>query len=169
MAMEETLDTGAIYLREEVSIKSDMTAQHLHDLLAVKGGQLMVKALAGIAERKVKPVPQPDSGVTYAKKLDKTEGRIYWTNSSVDNERKVRALNPWPGAWFFHDGQRIKILAARLDSGKGQLGTVIKAPLYVACRDGSLCIERVQRSGKVPMEAAEFLRGHPIPVGTRLV
>ena len=168
MAMEEALDTGPIYASKKVEITAKTTAQSLHDILASMGGPMMAKVLSRIVCGRAKPTPQPEMGVTYANKIDKDEGRIDWTKMSLDIERQIRGLNPWPGVWFVHNGQRIKVLAAHRDNSEGQAGTIIKAPLYVACGEGSLCIDRLQRPGKAPMDVKEYLRGNPIAVGSLL-
>ena len=168
MEVKEELDAGPIYASQEVKISRGMTAQSLHDQLAALGGPLMVKALAGIANGRLTPKPQSKHGVTYAQKLNKNEGQIDWKNRALDIERQVRGLNPWPGVWFNHNGERIKVLEAHSDAGCGQIGTVIKSPLYIGCSEGSLSIDRLQRPGKVPMDVRAYLHGNPIAIGSQL-
>lgn len=169
MQMDEGLDTGAMLKSASLAIGPVTTASDLHDALAEMGGRLVVDVLADPART---PVPQPEDGVTYAAKLARDEGRIDWTESASVLERKVRALNPWPGVWCERDGERLRVLAASLHDGPGgkgrAAGTVIAAPLVVACGDGALSLDRVQRAGKSAMSAEDYTRGTPAPSGTVL-
>jgi len=168
MGMEAGLDTGPMYLTGRVPITDTTTATELHDALAEMGGALMVEALAGIAAGTLTPRPQPEEGVTYAAKLSRDEGRIDWQRPAAELDRMVRGLNPWPGVWFEHGGERIKVLAARPAAAGGAAGTVVAGPLVVACGEGALEIERLQRPGKGPLEADAFLRGYPLEAGSCL-
>ena len=165
MQMDEGLDTGPMLADEAVPITATTTASSLHDTLAEIGGRLIVDVLSGELPA---PVSQPGKGVTYASKLDSAEGRIDWTQDAIELDRRVRALNPWPGVWCERDGERLRILAAVPADGAGCPGTVVAEPLTVACGDGVLRIERVQRAGKSSMPAEDYLRGNPAPVGTVL-
>ncbi|MBT6094898.1 MAG: methionyl-tRNA formyltransferase [Rhodospirillaceae bacterium] len=166
MAMDAGLDTGGVYLRGEVEITSDTTASDLHDQLAAMGGKLIVDALPAIAAETLAAEPQPEAGVTYAHKLARDEGRLDWSRPAVELERQVRALNPWPGVWCEHDGQRLKVLGSTLEKGEGPPGTVIAAPLVVACGEGALRVTRAQRAGKSAMDIEPLVRGNPVPIGT---
>lgn len=165
MQMDEGLDTGPMLATKAVPITSDTTASDLHDALARIGGRLIVDVLSGELPT---PMPQREDGVTYASKLDRTEGRIDWAGSAADLDRRVRALNPWPGVWCERDGERLRVLAATYVPGSGAPGTVVAEPLTVACGDGALRIDRVQRAGKSAMPAEEYARGNPAAVGTVL-
>jgi len=167
MGMEKGLDTGPMFANAETSITARMTAQDLHDILADMGAALVVSVLDGIAAGTLSGMPQPDAGVTYAPKLAKAEGRVDWSASAAQIERHVRGLNPWPGVWFEHDGKRIKILVAHVTEHEGLAGTVVAPMLTVACGNGAISIDRLQRPGKSPMTAADYLRGTPIKVGTK--
>ncbi len=165
MQMDEGLDTGGMIRTGAVPIGPDTTASDLHDALAALGAKLVVEVLAAgewAAE------PQPESGATYAAKLGRDEGRIDWTASAAEIERKVRALNPWPGVWCEFDGDRLRVLAASLADRTGTPGEVIAEPLVVACGEGALALETVQRAGRSAMAAADFVRGTSVPVGTVL-
>lgn len=166
MRMDEGLDTGAMLLKEAVAIGPETTASSLHDALSALGARLIVRALEDLPS--LKPEPQPEEGVTYARKLEREEGRIDWTLEAVFLERQVRALNPWPGVWFERAGARIKVLAAEAVAGRGAPGLVLDDRLAVACGTGALRLVRVQKEGKGPMAAEDFLRGNPIPTGTRV-
>ena len=167
MGMEKGLDTGPMFANAEISITARTTAQDLHDMLADMGAALVVSALDGIAAGTLSGIPQPDAGVTYAPKLKKAEGRVDWSASAAQIERHVRGLNPWPGVWFEHEGKRIKILVAHVTEHEGLAGTVVAPLLTVACGDGAISIDRLQRPGKGPMTTADYLRGTPINVGTK--
>jgi methionyl-tRNA formyltransferase len=171
MRMEEGLDTGPVCLAEQVAIGPDMTAGELHDALAERGAQLMVRALAEIERGALVCAPQADVGVTYAAKIDKGETGIDFTRTAQEVHNHVRGLSPFPGAWFAagERAERIKVLRTRLAPGSGPPGTVLDPPaLTVACGQGAVELVELQRAGKRPMAAAEFLRGFPLPPGVRL-
>ncbi|MEK9966367.1 MAG: methionyl-tRNA formyltransferase [Rhodospirillaceae bacterium] len=168
MQMDAGLDTGPELLREAVPITAETNAGMLHDTLAELGGRLIVEALRGVADGRLTPVPQPDTGDTYAAKIERGEERIVWSLDAASLDRHVRAFAPWPGAWFEHDGERIKVLAATPAEADGARGTVLDDALTVACGDGALRLLKVQRAGKGAMDAADFLRGRPIAPGTVL-
>ena len=168
MQMDEGLDTGPMLLAESIPITGDTTASDLHDRLAELGARLMVQALDGIETGSLRPTPQPEDGATYAKKLAREEARIDWRASAANIERQVRAFTPWPGAWFEADGVRVKLLAAAVVDGGGEPGTVLDDALTVACGDGALRLERLQREGRKPADRDAFIRGFPLAKGRRL-
>ena len=168
MQMDEGLDTGAILLARAHPILPSTNAGELHDALAVLGATLIVAALQGVADGTLAPHPQPAAGATYAKKLTRDEERIDWTRSAIDIGRQVRAFAPAPGAWFEHAGERIKVLAAVPAEGGGTPGVVVDDLPSVACGAGRLVLTRLQRAGRAPLAAAEFLRGCPLPMGSNL-
>jgi methionyl-tRNA formyltransferase len=163
MQMDEGLDTGPMLLQEAVPIAPDETGASLHDKLAALGGRLIVAALARLEAGALPATPQPAEGVTYAAKLTRDDGRLDWTKPAAVLERQVRALAPWPGAWFEAGGERIKVLAARRAAGGGPAGTVIGPGLTVACGEGALRLTRVQRAGRAAMDDGAFLRGAALP------
>ncbi len=165
MRMEAGLDTGPMLAASRVAICPDMTAGALHDRLAEIGAGLMVETLADLAAGRIEAVPQPEDGVTYAAKIDKAEARLDWRRPAAELARLVRGLNPFPGAWFEADGQRVKLHAAEAVEGDGAPGTLLDDGLTVACGDGALRLTSMQRAGKGVMDAAEFLRGFPLPKG----
>ncbi len=169
MQMDEGLDTGAMLRQARTPIGPDDTAQTLHDRLAEIGATEIVAALRDLAAAAVRPRPQPADGVTYAAKLSREDGRLDWTRPAAVLERQVRAFDPWPGAWFEHGGERIKVLAAKPVRGvTGEPGTIVAAGPVVACGEEGLQLLRLQRPGKAPLEAGVFLRGYPLPAGSRL-
>ena len=170
MQMDEGLDTGGILLAEAVPIGPRTTAEELHDRLAALGARLIVEAIEGRAAGSLASKPQPSVGTTYAKKLRRDEGHLDWRRPAVGLERAVRALNPWPGVFFEHQGERIKVLAAGAAPATSGVapGMVLDETLRVACGEGALRPLRLQRGGRAPQETAAFLRGYPIPAGTVL-
>jgi methionyl-tRNA formyltransferase len=170
MQMEEGLDTGPMLLQERIAITPATTAAMLHDALAALGAKLILAALDGLAAGSLVAVPQPEAGVTYAAKLRREEGRLDWRLQAASLERAVRALNPWPGVWFEHQGERIKVLEAELAPvGEGaQPGMILDDRLAIACGTGALRPLRLQRAGRAPAALDEFLRGYPLPRGASL-
>jgi len=170
MQMDEGLDTGPMLLSEAVPVGPETTAAVLHDALSELGARLIVPALEGRAAGTLVPVPQPAEGVTYARKLRRDEGRLDWSRPAAQLARAVRALNPAPGVWFEHAGERIKVLTADAveDAGGSAPGTILDDALAVACGAGALRLTRLQRPGRASMAAADLLRGYALPAGTRL-
>jgi methionyl-tRNA formyltransferase len=172
MQMDEGLDTGPILLARAVAIGPRTTAAQLHEKLANVGASLLLQAMQGLATGQLKPEPQALTGVTYAAKLKTHEGQIDWRKSNVELDCLVRALNPAPGVWFAHRGEKIKVLEAETAPGPdiagGAPGDVLDDQMTVACGQGALKVLRLQRPGKTPLPAAEFLRGYAIARGARL-
>ena len=170
MQMSEDLDSGVIVLQERMPVPSAATAASLEDALAGLGARLIVQALDGLDRGRLEPVPQPADGVTWAAKLTRAEGRLDWHRPAAELERRVRAFAPQPGAWFTHDGERIKVLAAAIApaEGEGRPGVVLDDRLTVACGEDALRLLELQRAGRAAMSAAAFLRGYEIPAGAAL-
>ena len=169
MRMAEGLDTGPVALAERLAVGADMTAGELHDALARLGADLMVRALGALERGTLQLTPQPDEGVTYAAKIDKGETRIDWTKPWKAVHDHCRGLSPFPGAWFELPGAgRIKVLRTTRGEGSGAPGTVLDEHLTIACGEGAVRLLEVQRAGKQPMKAEEFLRGSKVAKGTPL-
>jgi methionyl-tRNA formyltransferase len=172
MRMEERLDTGPVAMEARVAILPDMTAGDLHDSLAARGAPLMADALDALAQGRLVFTPQDDAEAVYAAKIEKSEARIDWSRSANELRNLVRGLTPFPGAFFEADfGQgleRVKVLATRLEAGKGQPGEALDDEGLVACGEGALRLLRVQRAGKAAMDFAEFARGRSLRRGARL-
>jgi methionyl-tRNA formyltransferase len=168
MQMDEGLDTGPVLLQERLAITPTTNAGALHDALARLGARLIVAALARLEAGSLTAIPQPSEGVSYAAKLSKDEGRLDWRRPASELERTVRAFAPQPGAWFAHQGQRFKVLAAVAGAAGGPPGRLLDDRLTVACGGGSLRLLEIQRAGKAPLDGAAFLRGYPLPAGTHL-
>ena len=168
MQMDEGLDTGAAALAARTPIEADDTAGGLHDVLARVGAGLMTRALVAAERGSLQLTPQPEQGVTYAEKILKSETRIDWSQPAAAVHDHIRGLSPWPGAWFEHEGVRVKVLRSTLAQGGSEPGTVLDDRLTIACGDGAVRLVLVQRAGKQPMSADEFLRGARMSRGTRL-
>ncbi|HEX5796300.1 MAG TPA: methionyl-tRNA formyltransferase, partial [Geminicoccaceae bacterium] len=166
--MEPGLDTGPLLAMERIAIGPASSAQSLHDELAALAARMVGPVVDDLAAGRATARPQPEDGVTYAAKVDKAEGRLDWTQPAVVLERRLRALNPWPGCWTELGGQRLRVLAAEVATGHGLPGEVLDGRLTVACGDGALRLTRIQPAGGSAMPSAAFLRGHKIPVGARL-
>jgi methionyl-tRNA formyltransferase len=170
MQMDEGLDTGPMLLQECVPIASDDDAGILHDKLASLGARLIVRTLDSLASGALTAQPQPSAGVTYAARLTRDDERLDWRRSAEDLVRRVRALSPRPGVWFAMAGERLKVLAADSipETYEAEPGTILDDRLTIACGREALRIVRIQRPGRAPMSAAEFLRGYRVPRGTVL-
>ncbi|MBO9436066.1 methionyl-tRNA formyltransferase [Ruegeria sp. R13_0] len=166
MQMEAGLDTGPVLMRQATPIEPEETTALLHDRLSTMGAALITEALTQLPD--LTPQPQPDEGVTYASKIDKSEARVDWSRPAVEVDRQIRGLSPFPGAWTEMEGARLKLLASRVAEGQGAPGEVLTAELHIACGQGAVELLRLQRAGKGAQDRETFLRGWPIPVGTRL-
>jgi methionyl-tRNA formyltransferase len=170
MKMEEGLDTGPIALADSLLISQDATGGEIHDHLALMGATLLLRALELLERGELRLTPQPVTGVTYAAKLSKRETRIDWTRPGAEVHNMIRALSPYPGAWFEAllggKPERIKVLRSVLVPGKGEPGQLLDANLTVACANQAVRLTQVQRAGKRPMGGADFLRGFPLGRGT---
>lgn len=166
MQMEAGLDTGPVLLRDATKIGEEETTATLHDRLSAMGAALVVDALAQIGQ--LVPQPQPETGVTYADKIDKSEARVDWHQPAEHVDRLIRGLSPFPGAWIMDGDTRIKLLGARLAEGQGAPGTVLLDPLRVVCQDGAVELTRLQRAGKAVQDAQDFLHGWPMAAGKQL-
>ena len=185
MQMDAGLDTGDMLLVETLPIthtgmQRDTTTT-LHDKLAALGGRCIVQALALLATGSLKPVPQPRAnddaqaaalGISYAHKIDKTEAHIDWSQSAVQIERKVRALNPFPGCTAQIQGELVKITRCEIDSclriSDGGYGTILQvnsSGISVQCGAGGLKLTELQRAGGKRLAAADFLHGFALQVG----
>jgi len=168
MRMDEGLDTGPVLMAERVPVgrktSGDLTAE-----LSRLGADLMVRALGALERGAVAPRPQPEGGVTYAKKISKEEARIDWSKSAAEIDCHIRGLSPFPGAFTQVNGERLKILYAEPVAGSGNPGVLLDDILTVACGTGALRLLKVQRAGKSVMSAAELLKGFALPRGTQLL
>jgi methionyl-tRNA formyltransferase len=165
MEMERGLDTGPMLLARETAVDGK-TAGALTSELAETGARLMLEVLRALPE--IERVPQPETGATYAPKIEKQEAKLDFGRAAIEVERQVRAFNPVPGAYIEYEGERIKIHRADISKAGGPPGTVLDDRLTIACAQGSIVPALVQRAGRGAMTAEELLRGFPIPAGTLL-
>jgi methionyl-tRNA formyltransferase len=173
MRMDVGLDTGPICLADALEIGPNMTAGELHDAMARRGADLMVRALAALERGSLDCTPQSADGVTYASKIHKDEARIDFTAPAATVHNCIRGLSPFPGAWFEAEIQgkreRIKVLRSEVATGSAtEPGILLDDHLTVACGNGAIRLVQVQRAGKKPMSADELLRGLPLRAGLRL-
>jgi methionyl-tRNA formyltransferase len=171
MKMDAGLDTGDVAMVERIAITDAMTAADLHDALAPLGADLMVRAMGALERGKLQVTKQDDEGVTYAAKIEKAEARIGWHQPARKVLRHIHGLSPFPGAWCEMpiDGEtRVKILRCELAKGSGLPGELLDDRLMVACTEGAIRIFELQRAGKQPMKADDFLRGTPLKPPDRM-
>ncbi len=170
MAMTAGLDCGPVYSTEAIEIGDDETAGELHDRLAALGGEMLVRDLEKILSGELTSVEQDDEAASYAGKIKTADAQIDWRRPAVELDRCVRAYNPVPGAWFMHDGERIKCWTASVRDGDGAPGTVLSAEgdeLVVACGAGAIALEVLQRPGRGRVTARKLnaqlsLAGHSL-------
>ena len=163
MKMEAGLDTGPVILEKRLAIETDDTAGSLHDKLSILGAKAIVEAVDGLVSCTAEP--QNTNGVSYAKKIDKSEAHIDWSKSAADLRNHIHGLSPFPGAWTEIGGERLKILGVEISDQSGTAGRMIAEPLIIACGDKSLRITRAQRAGKGPMNIVDMMRGFNIKPG----
>ena len=173
MKMDVGLDTGDVAMMDRLPITDAMTAQDLHDALAPRGADLMVRAMAALEQGRLELTPQDEAGATYAAKIGKAEAKIDWTKPAREVLRHIHGLSPFPGAWFEVeiDGApvRIKVLRCELAKGAGDPGSLLDDHLTIACGDGAIRLLQIQRAGKQPRAAPDFLRGTPLAPPLRVV
>ena len=166
MLMDAGIDTGDMLLKDEVDISDDMTCGELHDILRVRGADLLVQSIEGIVNGKIIPEKQSDE-TFYAKMLDKELANICWNKTSTEIHNLVRGLNPWPIAYTNYKGERMKIYKTKAleECSTKQPGTIIdvsKKGIKVACKEGTLLIEKVQFPNGKPLSIEQYINGHEI-------
>jgi methionyl-tRNA formyltransferase len=169
MKMDAGLDTGPVLAQRAVTVADDDDAGTVHDKLAAVGADMIVAALSQIEKGVALPTPQPATGGTYAAKIDKRDTALDWSRPAIELERAIRAFRPSPGAVTSLDGESIKVWRARPANEQGIPGEVLRSQsgLMVACGAGALQILELQRAGGKRLDAAQFLRGHPLAPGVR--
>jgi methionyl-tRNA formyltransferase len=172
MKMDVGLDTGDVAMAERMTITDAMTAADVHDALARLGGDLMVRAIGALERGMLQLTKQSSAGVTYATKIEKAEARIDWNKPAREVLRHIHGLSPFPGAWcempIEGEPVRVKILRCEMVDRSGASGEVLDDHLAIACQQGAIRILDLQRAGKAPMKADEFLRGTPVKPPIRL-
>jgi methionyl-tRNA formyltransferase len=168
MQMDAGIDTGDILMQENITLPPNVTLKILHDEMAERGGALMIKTLQNISD--IVPITQSFDGVLYANKITKDDAKLDWSLDARVLERKIRAFNPMPGAFFMYNNEIIKVFAATLIEGEGANipGIIVQDNLVVACGVNQLRIDELQRAGKKRMTTKEFLLGYNLKVGTLL-
>ena len=169
MQMEAGLDTGPVYMSRTNPITAEDTAGSLHDRLAELGAELIVTTMEAIGRGGLQPKPQSEDGVTYASKLSSDDTRIDWSETGQVVDWQIRGLSPFPGAWFEIEQNgapvRVKALMSEYVEASGEPGAVLDGALTIACQDGAVRLIRVQKAGKSPVSAEDFLRGNPLKPG----
>jgi methionyl-tRNA formyltransferase len=171
MKMDVGLDTGEVAMTERIAIPDAMTAADLHDALAPLGADLMLRAMNALERGELQLAKQSEVGVTYAAKIEKAEAGIDWHKPARAVLRHIHGLSPFPGAWCempIEGEARVKILRCELAEGSGTPGELLDDRLRIACKEGAIRILELQRAGKQPMKAEEFLRGTPLKPPARL-
>ncbi|HEV7409749.1 MAG TPA: methionyl-tRNA formyltransferase [Bradyrhizobium sp.] len=171
MKMEAGLDTGDIAMAERIAITDAMTAADLHDALAPLGAGLVARAMGALERGELRLTRQSEVGVTYAAKIEKAEARIDWANPAHVVLRHIHGLSPFPGAWCempIEGETRVKILRCELAASSGAPAELLDDRLMIACKEGAIRILELQRAGKQPMKANDFLRGTPLKPPARL-
>jgi methionyl-tRNA formyltransferase len=153
-------------MAERIAVTDAMTASDLHDALAPLGADLMVRAMAALDRGGLQLTKQSEDGVTYATKIEKAEARIDWRRPAREVLRHIHGLSPFPGAWCEMpvDGEqmRVKLLRCEAANGAGDPGQLLDDCLTIACGEGAIRVRELQRAGKAPMKAEDFLRGTPL-------
>lgn len=174
--MDAGMDSGDILSMRTIPIGPSETFLSLENKFAEAGARLIVETVPKYVEGRIEPRPQPLEGVSYAPKIRKEEGRLSWTASAEDLRNKIRAFQPWPGAFCYYPegAQRrlLKIWEAEASGATGLAGQVLaadQAGIVVGCGEGALTIIRLQKEGGRILSAADFLRGHPLQPGTQFV
>jgi methionyl-tRNA formyltransferase len=163
MQMDEGLDTGAMLLKEATDIAPTDTAETLHDRLSVIGAELIFRALTEAPAAEA----QDEAEATYAPKLSREDARLNFLKPADELERQIRAFHPWPGSLALLGDVVIKFLAAEVVAGEGVPGTILDDRMTIACGHGALRPLILQRAGRAAMDARDFLRGFPVPAGSR--
>jgi len=170
MKMNEMLDEGPIIASREISITNDTNGQSLINQISDDSCSLLFNNLEKYLSGKISLVEQDNSSSSYASKIKKSETKIIWSLTAAELNQKIRAFYPYPSMWFTHQGLRYKILKANVSDLFGEPGKVIKTPLTIACKSGSLDILEIQPEAKKPMTVEQFLLGNnSFSIGTNLL
>jgi methionyl-tRNA formyltransferase len=161
MKMDVGLDTGPMLSKQSVRLTREDTAGSVFEKLSTLGAELLIETLPDYLSGKLEPVPQPEAGMTYAPMIKKEEGKLDFSHDAYELERRVRAFNPWPGAFMDFDGTLLKVHRARVEAGNAVEGQrlVVRDQPAVGARGGILILEEVQPAGKKSMSGKSFLAG----------
>ena len=169
MKIVEKLDAGPVMMQEKINVTSEMNAEDLSNKLSDLSSKLILECIDEIEGGKAKFIDQDEQKATYAKKINKEEGKINWDNSAENILAQINSLLPNPGAWFSFMGERYKILKASISEAEGEKGKVIDNNLTIACKSKSIKVNEIQRQGKNKQSTSEFLLGSKIKKETALV
>ena len=169
MKIVPKLDAGPYMIQQSLNINSNDNFLSLSKKLSEIGAKLIVKALSLIEEKKIFFTDQIEKHATYAKKISKSESEIDWNETAQKLIAKINGLNPYPGVWFKHNGNRIKILEAEMSENLGKKGEVITDDLVIGCLDKSIKINLLQKEGKTALKTKSFLAGYKIAKGDMLI
>lgn len=169
MKMDEGMDTGPVYLQRSVDLRPDETAGSLHDRLAPLGAEALLETLEGVLQGELEPSQQPEHGSSLAPMLSKDDGLVDFSLPAATVDNRVRGMDPWPGAYTFLEGQRLKLFGSRAvgDQG-GRPGEVLATDaggLLVACGEGALRVTELQLPGRKRLPVKALVAGRPIPAG----
>ncbi|KQQ79745.1 methionyl-tRNA formyltransferase [Aureimonas sp. Leaf324] len=173
MGMEAGLDTGPVALTQEVAIGPTDTAREVHDRLSAASAALMVEAMTRLEDGSLRFETQDAIAartgreVKYAAKIEKGEAAVDWSRPAAEIARRINAFSPFPGAWTVLGGERLKLLRAAAEEGRGEPGLALDDALLVAAGEGAVRLLEVQKAGGKGSDAAGFLRGAKVPAGTR--
>ena len=168
MKIVEKLDAGPVMMQEKINVTSEMNAEDLSNKLSDLSSKLILECIDEIEGGKAKFIDQDEQKATYAKKINKEEGKINWDNSAENILAQINSLLPNPGAWFSFMGERYKILKASISEEEGEKGKVIDNNLTIACKSKSIKVNEIQRQGKNKQSTSEFLLGSKIKKETAL-
>lgn len=173
MLMDVGLDTGDMLLKDEVEITENMTAGELHDILMVRGGNLLIETIEGVANGTIKGIKQ-EGETCYAKMLSKNTGKISWDKSAIEIHNLIRGLNPWPIAHTTYKGDNMKIYESEVlnENSNKEPGTILnvnKTGMKVSCNEGVLLVKKVQFPNGKPLTIEQYINGKDIEVGCKLV
>ena len=168
MKIVEKLDAGPVMMQEKINVTSEMNAEDLSNKLSDLSSKLILECIDEIKGGKAKFIDQDEQKATYAKKINKKEGKINWDNSAENILAQINSLLPNPGAWFSFMGERYKILKASISEAEGEKGKVIDNNLTIACKSKSIKVNEIQRQGKNKQSTSEFLLGSKIKKETAL-
>jgi methionyl-tRNA formyltransferase len=172
MRMTEGLDEGPVLATETLRIGPLDTSGTVAERMAAAGAELLARTLADIEAGRATETPQAEDGATYAKKIRPKEARVDWSRPGRELDWKIRGLSPFPGAWFELPTEkgpaRVKVLLSAFEDVDGPPGVTLDDALLVGTAQGAVRLVRVQREGRGPQDAQAFLRGTPVPAGTKL-
>lgn len=173
MLMDVGLDTGDMLLKDEVEITENMTAGELHDILMVRGGNLLIETIEGLANGTIKGIKQ-EGETCYAKMLSKNTGKISWDKSALEIHNLIRGLNPWPIAHTTYKEENMKIYESEVlnENSNKEPGTILsvnKSGMKVSCKEGVLLVKKVQFPNGKPLTIEQYINGKDIEVGCKLV